>query len=218
MDPEIKAIRKRRGARLPHWTLEGAAYFVTFRTFDSLPRHVTQELRNEVKKAEAAFVRRMGRDPNVIELNAIRWKTAGRAEKLLDQGLGECLAGKRGIPELITATLFHYHKERYDLHAWCVMPNHVHVVVKPYENQDLSQTVLSWKSWSARHANEALRREGRFWQREYYDRIMRSPVAFEGTVSYILRNPEKAGLRDWAFAGIGEVGCDRVVWPNFSKE
>jgi REP element-mobilizing transposase RayT len=92
------------------------------------------------------------------------------------------------------------------------MPNHVHVVVQPYGEHKLSQIILSWKTWSARHANELLKRDGRFWQREYYDRIVRCPLSHEGTVRYVLNNPAKAGLHGWQFMGSSEVDYSSIAW------
>ena len=76
------------------------------------------------------------------------------------------------------------------------MPNHVHVLVTPSSGHGLSDIVHTWKSWSAKVANRVLGRTGVFWQREYFDRLIRDERHFAAALSYIEENPVKAGLCD----------------------
>ena len=90
--------------------------------------------------------------------------------------------------------------------AWALMPNHVHVALRPLGDQDLASTVRSIKSSSAQAANRLLNRSGsRFRARDYFDRRIRDRD-HEGRVTrYIENNPVRAGL------------CDRVQdWPGSS--
>jgi hypothetical protein len=66
----------------------------------------------------------------------------------------------------------------------------------------LAEVLHTWKSYSATKANRLLRRSGQFWQREYYDHIVRSEDEFYRIVNYILGNPKKAGLKNWRWVGI----------------
>jgi REP element-mobilizing transposase RayT len=59
--------------------------------------------------------------------------------------------------------------ERYRLHAWTIMPNHVHVLFIVLPGASLGKTVGSWKRFTVRRANEQLGRSGAFWQTEYWD-------------------------------------------------
>ena len=77
------------------------------------------------------------------------------------------------------------------------MPNHAHAVVKPIQNHKLDEVLHSWKSYSAHEINKALGRQGEFWQREYYDHLVRSESELIRVVDYTIHNPEKAGLLDW---------------------
>ncbi len=81
----------------------------------------------------------------------------------------------------------------YELHAFVVMANHVHILFQP--RQEVSQ-VLQWiKGTSARQANQLLARTGKpFWQRESYDHWIRNERQFERIATYIENNPVKAGL------------------------
>src|SRR5581483_10984806 len=65
----------------------------------------------------------------------------------------------------------HSYGQRYRLLAWCLMPNHVHVVMDMLEGKaSLGAIVRSWKSFTARRANEQLGRSGAFWHADYFDR------------------------------------------------
>ena len=77
------------------------------------------------------------------------------------------------------------------------MPNHVHVLIQTLGEQSLARIVHSWKSYTAHRANEILGRSGTFWQREYFDRIVRDEEDLRRTIEYVIENPVKAGLRDW---------------------
>ena len=77
------------------------------------------------------------------------------------------------------------------------MPNHVHVVFRPIGNHQLAAILHSWKSYTANAANRILKRTGSFWQREYYDHLIRNEEDFLRIVRYVMNNPVKAGLRDW---------------------
>ena len=61
----------------------------------------------------------------------------------------------------------------YTLHAWVVMPNHVHALLTPSTGETLSGIIHSWKSFTA-HQMGRNKRLGRVWQDEYFDRIMRN--------------------------------------------
>jgi hypothetical protein len=73
----------------------------------------------------------------------------------------------------------------------------VHVIFRLFLGQELSDTVGGWKSYTAKRANRNLGRTGTFWQREYYDRLIRNDGELDRAVDYVLRNPEKAGLKGW---------------------
>jgi REP element-mobilizing transposase RayT len=81
----------------------------------------------------------------------------------------------------------------YDLRAFAVMSNHVHLLFRP---QQQASRVLQWlKGTTAREANQILARSGRaFWQRESYDHWVRDQRELERIAAYIENNPVKAGL------------------------
>ena len=131
----------------------------------------------------------------------------------LDQGGGAAWLGEPRVAELVERAMLHFDGVRYDLHAWVVMPNHVHALFTPKSEHGLSQIMSAWKSYTAKEANKILGRNGHFWQKEYFDRVIRNPHHFDFVKEYIENNPVKAGLcqqaADWKFTSAGR---DRPLW------
>jgi len=117
-----------------------------------------------------------------------------KLEEYLDRGVGECHLRDPRIAKLCEEALLFFHHERYELLAWCVTPNHVHMLVHVWQTP-LSKMVQSWKRHIAKEA-EAYLAERRSptrsvsadatnaparraalqtlrWQREYWDTFMR---------------------------------------------
>jgi putative transposase len=165
---------------LPHFDSPETVQFVTFRLADSLPVTVIEALKQQ---------------------NALH-----NVDQELDAGRGACWLRRADIAEMVQNALLHFDGERYRLLAWCIMPNHVHVVIEIL-NQSLGDTVRSWKSFSARRANLILGRSGAFWHADYFDRYMRDEKHLEDTVNYVESNPVKAGLageaRGWPWSSAG---------------
>ena len=124
-----------------------------------------------------------------------------RIAAYLDAGHGECWLRDERIAEVMENTLLHFDGERYELLAWVVMPNHVHVLAEMREGWPLAKLVYSWKTWTAKRANEILGRSGTFWFREYHDRYIRDATHLANAKRYIKENAMKAGLcaarEDW---------------------
>lgn len=192
--------------KLPHIKCEGACYFVTFRLVDSLPRGVIQNLKQEREAivSNALIARRplTWRE----EQQLFVWYSE-RVEKFLDCGHGECSLRKPEIADMVAVALNFFNGQRYDLHSWTVMPNHVHVVVWPYPGQTLSAIEHSWKSFTASQANKRLGRVGgHFWQKESYDHWIRDDEERARLCAYVSNNPVCAGLcarpEDWPWSHI----------------
>jgi len=185
----------RQGAYLPHWTRDGGFYAVVFRLCDSLPAHVVAEWKAERE--------RILNKPTLSPADERRLYRlfSERVEKFLDAGQGSCWMRQPTIADVVAKALTHFDHDRYRLLAWCVMPNHVHVVVRPNGGHELQRILHSWKSFTASQANELLRRSGAFWQPEYYDHLIRDEDDLFHAVEYTLNNPVAAGLRPWRWVG-----------------
>ena len=159
--------------RLPHWQPSGRSLFVTWHLFGSLPKNRFPPAGSE---------------------------SAGRAFVWMDRYLDEARYGptwlrKEEIAGLVLGALRYaeHPLEFYDLHAWVIMSNHVHVLVSPHV--PAAKFLRSIKGHTAREANRLLCRTGEpFWQGESYDHWVRDMAEFERIRKYIESNPVRAGL------------------------
>ena len=104
---------------------------------------------------------------------------------------------------MIEENLLRFDGEKYILLHWVIMSNHIHLLLRTLAENSLASVMHSIKSYTANQANKILGRTGPFWSIEYYDRYIRSAAHYGNVVSYIHRNPIKAGLcdvaKDWHF-------------------
>jgi putative transposase len=172
--------------RLPHWQLEGAPIFLTWRLNGSLPR---------------------------TELPASL--TEGQRFVRLDRQLDFASSGPTFLkdPQVATAVaeIFFIAANEWDLFelfAWVVMSNHAHLLIQPHK--PLQEITRAVKKTSAKRANIILGRSGQtFWQDESFDHWVRNGKQFDRIVQYIESNPVKAGLVEraelwpWSSATVG---------------
>jgi len=172
--------------RLPHFHPEHAYLFLTWRLWGTIPAQAT---------ASGAH------------------STAGHAFVAQDRGLdGHCpgpvwLQDSR-IADLVAHAIVIGEVERhfYELCAWVVMPNHVHLLILP---RVPVAVLMRWlKGSTARAANRVLGRTGKpFWQDESWDHYLRNSDQLNRSIAYIEANPVSAGLVDsagnwpWSSAG-----------------
>jgi REP element-mobilizing transposase RayT len=199
VQPRFGEVRIRQRGRLPHWEKEAGLYFVTFHLADSLPKQVLEKISARYRVLETA--KRTGANLLPDQKALVEEYSIKRIEEYFDRGIGACPLREPPIGELVADALRFWHGNRYRLVAWCVMPNHAHVIFRLFPGQELANIVRSWKTYTARKANHLLGRTGTFWQREYYDRLIREDGELDRAIEYVLSNPERAGL----------VGC-KWVW------
>jgi REP element-mobilizing transposase RayT len=177
----------RTRGRMPHWEESAGICFVTFRLADSLPQKALLRIEAEIREEEDSA-----------------GSKAKKLELYLDRGCGACFLARPEIADIVANTLRAFKGLRYRLFAWRVMLNHVHAVLQPREPFELASILHSWKSYSAQIANRALKRKGSFWQREYYDHLIRDGNELGRAISYTADNPLKAGLRDWKWVYVSK--------------
>ena len=197
--PEIKDWH-RRFHSVPHRENK-ALQSITFRLYDSLPKEVIEEikLKLDIKKDDPAC--------NSMQYQRLRQKIA----EYEDAGYGQCFLRDERIAAIMQDTLKHFDGERYQLLCWCIMPNHVHVLIEVNEGWSLSKIMHGWRSYTANEANRILGRTGKFWMEEYYDRYIRNDNHLQKTINYILNNPANAGLDDWPWVGVRSTGFQPVL-------
>jgi len=113
-----------------------------------------------------------------------------------------CLSPKART--IVLNSLRHFHNQRYELFAACVMPDHMHVLLQPWsKGNDEKGNILFWplselmhsiKSFSAHRINELEKKSGSVWEKEHFDRYVRSDRELQQKFHYILRNPWNAGV------------------------
>jgi adenine-specific DNA-methyltransferase len=126
-----------------------------------------------------------------------------KVERFLDAGHGKCVLQDGRVASVVRDALAHFDGQRYDVLVWCVMPNHVHVIVRPRPGHQLSDILHSWKSFTATQINRLLGQTGMLWQPESFDHLIRDAEDGERSVAYVLANPESVGLKDWKWCGMG---------------
>lgn len=159
---------------LPHRDEPGLTQFVTFRLFDSFP----DSLRSEWG--------------HLIQIENDRQRRS-ELEAYLDRGRGECFLHRANVAELVEKNLREFAGSRYELLAWVVMPNHVHVLFK-VGNIPMSEIIGAWKKHTGKFANRLVGKRGAFWAEDYFDVFMRDTEHESRTIRYIESNPTKAKL------------------------
>lgn len=184
----------RRGSNLPHLTRHESIYAITFCLADSIPL--------------ATLAATTGQDePSLPSQDA-----------LLDIGHGSCWLKQPEVASVVQETLSHFAGDRYLLLAWSLMPNHVHLILKPINGHSLSSIMHSIKRHSARAANEVVGRSGAFWQNESYDHLIRNSEDLRNQIAYAYDNPLRAGMTDWGWRGKDLEAIDLAVSDNASAD
>jgi len=187
----------KQGEYLPHWTMEHSIYHVCFRLLDSLPQEIIRKWEFErIDIIESA--KKKKRPLSKEEEDRLRFLQSKKVDKYLDAGKGDCYLKIDKIAELLAAVLMFYNDKRYKMYAWCIMPNHVHAIVRVFKD-NLFKIIHSWKSYSASEANKILGRKGGFWHSDTYNHIIRSDKEFGFQMNYVWLNPEKAGYKNWKY-------------------
>ncbi len=130
------------------------------------------------------------------------------------------------IVQIVDREIKRHDGKLYNLIAYCVMSNHVHLVIDTgvqleyIETEEelftkyktLDKILKQIKGASSRNINSFLKRTGQFWDRESYDIYIRSDIMLTNVINYTLQNPVKVGIvRNWEdFEGNYYVGVDNA--------
>jgi putative transposase len=187
--------------RLPHVWMTARPVFLTWRLHGSLPPH--RPFPGGAMPSGQVFA---------------------AVDRLLDEArTGPFYLRQPAVADMVVEAIW-YNAEvlaHYDLYAFVVMPNHVHLLVTA--RVPLPKLTKSLKGITAKRANAILALTGRpFWQDESYDHVVRNEGEFQRIPSYILHNPVRAGLVSgaqqyrWSSAGWATRGspADHGVRPT----
>lgn len=125
-EPEVEFTQTRR--RLPHREQPGCTYFVTWRLGDSVPLEVLRQWKAE----REVFLHTHPKPWDADTQRTYDQQFERRLERWADEGHGACWLARQECREVMVKALQHFADQRYDLDCFVVMPNHLHVLVRPY--------------------------------------------------------------------------------------
>lgn len=194
---------------LPHIQPLGGTFFVTWNLKNAIPKSKLIELQEDYK---SALKKTLNKDER-IKAGKLYFKNY---DKELHLSEGDHFLKDDRLAKIVSDAILFWDGKRIELYAFCIMSNHVHVVLRVYEKDETGKSLYlrnimeSIKKFSARKCNDVLNRTGEiFWQDESYDRAVRDRGELYRIISYILDNPVKAGLcvsrNDWKWSYVKEA-------------
>lgn len=186
---------------LPHWHPKGAAIFLTWHLAGSLPKDI-----RKATATQAASTSELSPGKRFAILDREMDRAAVGPTWLRDSRVAKCV-----VETLIRGAVVLGH---YQLHAYVVMANHVHMLITP--SAPVGRIMNGIKGASACKCNRILcRSEKHFWQRESYDHWARDAVEHRRICRYIENNPVAAGLveraEDWPWSSASPEGKTHVT-------
>ena len=98
----------------------------------------------------------------------------GKYDHLLEEHKsGPRFLAEKQIARLVSDSIFHLAEDKYELICFCIMPNHLHKIVRE-KGGFLGHLMQSHKGFTGKKANGILERSGPFWQRENFDMVIRN--------------------------------------------
>ncbi len=209
---------------LPHFQPLDYTYFITFRLANSLPVLVVNRLKEEynkrLKEFESISIDKYKNEQHQEYKEEYFYRFD---EKLNSTSFGNFWLKIPEVARIVEEAIHYRNKKKYDLIAYTIMPNHVHIIFTPIveriadslkvikvpqksEQNSVSPYIVTkilqdLKKFTANKANQFLNRSGAFWQHESYDHVIRNEKELKNLVKYILMNPVKANLvnkwEDW---------------------
>jgi REP-associated tyrosine transposase len=219
----FEGVYRRR--RLPHWDVEGGAYFVTTCLKGSIPAQGLVELDRYRDKLES--------QTKPADYSKEEWET--RKHKLVFARFDSIIDAKPAVKhlenpkaaEIVRDAFYFFAGERYQLLAFVVMPSHFHWVFQPCpkwvdslsdkggKRTPRERIMKSICGYTAYRCNRLLGLIGAFWQHESYDHVVRDYEELLRIVRYIENNPVKAGLvaspQDWRWSSAADRPSRTVV-------
>ena len=194
---------------MPHIVPPGAPLFITFRLAGSLPVTAIQQLQAESEAALGIITQTISVEEQAPAAHRARKAYFGKFDAQLDgHSYGPNWLRQSEIANLVCQEIVLLAGLEINVLSYCVMPNHVHLVMQLPETPDFSfgKLMQRLKGRTAYKANQLLRRNGPFWQHESYDHLIRDERELEHINAYVVMNPVKAGLvenwEEWPFMAL----------------
>lgn len=172
---------------LPHYHPEYGKFHIVFRLDGSLPQEAVQRL----KQRREARERYLSGETNMHERHELllehRKNYFVKFDSLLDVAeTGPRWLAQDSIAQIVVDAMLKRDRNDYDLVAYTVMSNHVHLIVSTEDvskrssrerivaETSVERVCRLLKGATAYACNRALNRSGQFWQHESYDHLIRS--------------------------------------------
>jgi len=209
-NPNITFYRR----RLPHIMSAGNPVFITWRMKFTLPRHIVEAIE---EKREDFQKRSQQWSEEYQKMQKYQF------DNKLFAWFDDIIAKTENLPAMLTDSqvaaviedcLHYLDSRKYKLICYCIMPNHVHLLIIPLCTTSQLKDILpeitkSIKQYTSRRINVILNTKGAFWARESYDHLVRSDKELIRVFEYIIQNPVTAELvdnwRDWKYTWVTEL-------------
>lgn len=189
--------------KLPHYQPKQGVFFVTFRLAFTIPQKYLNALNDFRDKLN---------DDELPSESEIKIQNKKKMIAFMDDAYNDCpselsLTADPRVAKQIGEKIISLSDSMYYLYTYTIMPNHVHLVIKPNTEGDnavsLADIMKQIKGATARSINMMLNRTGSIWYHEYYDYWVRNQEELYRIIEYIRQNPVKAKLvekpEDWEF-------------------
>lgn len=193
---------------LPHWHPRDTSIFLTWRLYGSLPQNLINRLRatrQELLEKKKGIATGWTIDQSLIEYKRL----FARVDAVLDRAEdGPLWLRQEDVAALVQQTLLESYATFYRLWSFVIMPNHLHLFLKPKPEFTIASITKRLKGRTAREVNRLQRTGKPFWQDESFDHWCRDQAEFSRIVRYIENNPVKAGLAkrpdEWPWSSAAE--------------
>ena len=164
------------GKHLPHWYQPDKTVFITFRLADSLPASRRKEITIELINIE---------ETNKENQKARRKAIMNKMEQWLNSGYGSCLLAQSEVRNIVEQSLQYFDNKDWHLHAYVIMPNHIHILATPITEIPCQQIINNVKSYT----QHCIQTE-HLWQKGMFDHTVRNEESFKKIINYIADNPK----------------------------
>ncbi len=128
---------------------------------------------------------------------------------MADAGYGECIFRNKEICDIMENSILYFDEVRYNIHAYVIMPNHVHILLEIYEGESVEKIYDSIKRHVTTNINKYLGTKKKRLPKEPYDRLVRNEEHYLAAITYIYKNMESGGTRMINFTRYGKGKIDQ---------
>lgn len=181
-----KDIEAKFSGNLPHMHQDETMQYVTFRLGDSLPLSECADIYQRLES-----FKKIHPLPWDGQTKNLYWKQMGPIQqRLLDNGYGACWLKHPECRKILIGAISYRDNIDYEVYCYVIMPNHVHMLIRPLGKHKIEDILHSIKLFSARRINALVGRRGIFWMKESFDRMVRNYDHLKHCHNYIINNPK----------------------------